>query len=58
MWSSVRRQAQRFAHDFHTSEPALLRLKVTCRQPKHVRSDDQGWQGEGYDGCRADRGPI
>ena len=34
---------------------ATLQVRVTFTNAKFVPYDDQGWQAEGYDACRADR---
>ena len=33
----------------------LVELRVTVRKPKFVSSNDNSWQKEGYDACRAER---
>ena len=52
-------KARRFAQDksWHGGAGgcALLEVKITFRNPKYVKSDDDTWQRQGFDACRADR---
>ena len=50
-------KALRFARDAdrHGGDAGgLVKVRVTIRNPKFVSSDDETWQDEGYDACRAD----
>ena len=50
-------KALRFARDAGRhggDEGGLVKVRVTIRNPKFVSGDDETWQQEGYDACRAD----
>ena len=51
-------KARRFAQDKSRhggDEGALLKVKITFYNPKYVNSNDNTWQSQGYDACRAAR---
>ena len=50
-------KALRFAQDesrHHSPEGGLVECQVSFSNPKFVTSDDDTWQSEGHDACRAD----
>jgi len=50
-------KATKFGHNTarHGGEPALVECLITYSRPKFVTGNDDEWQREGYDACRADR---
>lgn len=47
-------KATRFANRKDSENPALVEVLVTIHNPKYVEYDDDTWQREGYDACRAE----
>uniref|UniRef100_A0A7S2AU97 PARP catalytic domain-containing protein n=1 Tax=Alexandrium andersonii TaxID=327968 RepID=A0A7S2AU97_9DINO len=55
IYVAASRKASRFAHDFHSGDPVLLKCSVTVKRPKYSNADCTNWQNEGFDGCRLER---
>lgn len=54
IYFAARRKAERFAHDYGGSMPALLRCSIYVDNPICTQGDCRDWQALGYDSCRAE----